>query len=178
MKRLFIFLTVLLAAFSAFASSSSGRIGVQVNQAVYLTENGYNAEEIILSVAGSNFFGKNKMFGIGYSAGYGFAFDGLTNFKPVHMNAYALLSFDVSDQVAIEPRIGISDTIFIFNDIISNEVGFSVGCAFEFTLVKHFGISVVADYHMPMVSIYDKSISTVAFDKHVLSWGLALNYLY
>ena len=69
MKRLFIFLTVLLAAFSAFASSSSGRIGVQVNQAVYLTENGYNAEEIILSVAGSNFFGKNKMFGIGYSAG-------------------------------------------------------------------------------------------------------------
>ena len=133
MKRILAFLIILVTVFSLSAAPSAGRIGIQIDQMVHLSNDKHpvEAQEIVLSIAGANYFGESRIFGIGYTAGYGFAFDGLTSFNPIHLNASALVRFSLSDWAAVEPRIGLDDTIYIFNDIVSNEFGFSVGTAYR-----------------------------------------------
>ena len=180
MKRILAFLIILVTVFSLSAAPSAGRIGIQIDQMVHLSNDKHpvEAQEIVLSIAGANYFGESRIFGIGYTAGYGFAFDGLTSFNPIHLNASALVRFSLSDWAAVEPRIGLDDTIYIFNDIVSNEFGFSVGCNIELTPVDFIGLNIGVDYKIPIVSSYGNSSSTVAFEKSALSFGLALSYLY
>ena len=180
MKRLIVVTALLLAISTLFAAQDAGRIGVQFDYSGYLESdsNPVNAQELILSVSGSNFFDENRIFGIGYSIGYGFTFDGLTDFNPLHLDVAAIFSFDITSWFAIEPRVGVFDIIYIFNDIASTEFGMSLGCGFEFKPIEHLGVSLLLDYSLPLVSGYGKSSSTVAFDKHLLSCGVAVSYLY
>lgn len=60
MKRLIVVTALLLAMSTLFAAQDAGRIGVQFDYSGYLESdsNPVNAQELILSVSGSNFFDK------------------------------------------------------------------------------------------------------------------------
>ncbi len=180
MKRFFALLLCLSILFSISAANNTGRIGIQFAAQGYIgtDESPANAQEVAISVSGANFFGEDGIFGIGYSFGYGFSFDGLENFKPLHFGLDSIFSLEISDSLSIEPKIGLADTLYIFDDITSNEFGIAIGCGFEYEPINHLGINAAINYTLPIVSSYKNSISTIAFDKHVLSFGLAVNYLY
>ena len=180
MKRFLIISFLLIAISMLYAAPSAGRIGIQADYSGYLETDEYsvNAQEAILSVTGANFFDENKMFGLGYSFGYGFTFGGLTEFNPLHLNLAAIFSFNVTPWFSIEPRIGFADTIYIFDNIVSTEFGMLLGCGFEFMPIKHLGLSLLLNYTLPIVSGYGNSYNMVAFEKHLLSCGLAVSYLY
>ena len=180
MKKIIIFSLVLITVFSLSAASSIGRVGIQFDARGYIEtdENPANAQEASLSITGANFFGKSRMFGVGYSIGYGFPFNSLSYFKPIHFDVDAIFSFNVAKNLSIEPRIGIADTLYVFNDITSNEFGLSAGCGFVYNPVKHLGIGFTIDYTLPIILNYNNSSSTIAFDKHIITTGLSISYLY
>lgn len=136
------------------------------------------ANELVLSASGRNTFDSNEMFGINYSVGYGFPFNEMTTFKNVHMATSAIVDFKASSWLTLSLSAGLHNTIYIFKNAITDQLGFETGLSLIFTPVNGFEIETSAGYVMPLVSFYEKTVSPIALDSHIMMYGITFSYAY
>ena len=118
------------------------------------------------------------MFGINYSVGYGFPFNEMTTFKNVHMATSAIVDFKASSWLTLSLSAGLHNTIYIFKNAITDQLGFETGLSLIFTPVNGFEIETSAGYVMPLVSFYEKTVSPIALDSHIMMYGITFSYAY
>ena len=180
MRRFITMLLLCVTISTVYSATESGRIGISAEYVRHYNfdMHSLDAQEAVVSLSGANFFGDSKLIGIGYSAGYGFPYDSLQDFNPIHINVDLLLSFNAANWLSLELGLGASNITYVFGDTVSNQLGFKTIGALEFRPISHMGIRLSLDYTMPLISIYDKTVEWIATDRHIVSYGISLSYLY
>ena len=180
MKKIGLLLLSLILIGNLHANPMGGGIGLSLDYLRYY-DSGFSeltANELVLSASGRNTFDSNEMFGINYSVGYGFPFNEMTTFKNVHMATSAIVDFKASSWLTLSLSAGLHNTIYIFKNAITDQLGFETGLSLIFTPVNGFEIETSAGYVMPLVSFYEKTVSPIALDSHIMMYGITFSYAY
>lgn len=169
---LFIFVLALPAA-----SMGGGNVGADVSYFRHYNRSLSNVEsqEVVIGISNDNYFDSEGIFGLGLDVGYGFAFGQLRGFDAIHLGADALFRIPMNDFMAFIFSIGIRDSIYVFNNIDTNEFGWGCGMSLAFKPADFIQLEASLGYTMPIVSSYE---GVIAPNSHIVSCSIAASYLY
>lgn len=174
-KLILILLMFLLLTTSLFAYSS---LGGGCSYILMATPRGASSQGVNVVVNGNNFFGQNQNFGIEYAFNQPFLFGEEEGKYQFNIDVSALYKFIFTKYLNLDVKVGLDFNYR--NGVVapSFQEGLLLGCNFNYKIIKHLGLSLSAEYILPLLREYQKTMKFVPFDMHLFRFALGVSFLY